>query len=265
MRKTNFHTHSTWCDGADTPNAMVQAAMEKGFDALGFSSHMAFPVDDGCAMSSERAREYAKEIRELARRHAGKLQIYCGGEADYIPGATAPERARYGELHLDYLIGSIHQVVAPDGGWVMVDNTPDILAEGVKKHFGGDMRRYVEAYFRQQRDMVTNFDFDIVGHLDLVRKFNSRFPAFDESAPWYLDELELTAEAVAASGKLVEVNTGAISRGWLDDAYPSPEFRARLRAKGVRFILSADAHFAAGLDCAFDRFAAAEAFVTPRF
>ena len=123
------------------------------------------------------------------------------------------------------------------------------------------MQRYIRAYFRQQREMVTQFDFTVAGHLDLVRKFNVRHPYFDEKASWYREELEKTADAVAASGKLTEVNTGAISRGWLDDAYPSPEFRALLRARGVKFILSADAHAAEAIDCAFDRFAAAEDYV----
>ena len=96
---------------------------------------------------------------------------------------------------------------------------------------------------------------------EIVRKFNAKHPYFDESAGWYREELERTADALAASGKLVEVNTGAISRGWLDDAYPSLSFRALLRERGVKFILSSDAHSADGLDCAFDRFAG-ESFVT---
>ena len=61
----------------------------------------------------------------------------------------------------------------------------------------------------------------------------------------------------------MEVNTGGIARGWMDDAYPSPFFRALLRARGVRFVLSSDAHSREGLDCAFDRFASAEDFVSP--
>ena len=105
------------------------------------------------------------------------------------------------------------------------------------------------------------FDFEILGHPDLVRKFNVKHPYFDENAGWYLKELEKTADAIAASGKIVEVNTGAISRGWLDDAYPSPSFRAMLRERGVRFILSSDSHAAETIDCAFDRFAGAEDYV----
>ena len=47
----------------------------------------------------------------------------------------------------------------------------------------------------------------------------------------------------------------------MDDAYPSPYFRQLLRERGVCFILGSDAHSAAAIDCAFDRFAAAEDYV----
>ncbi len=259
--KANFHTHSCWCDGRGSPEELVAAAIAKGFAALGFSSHMAFPVDDGTAILPERAAAYAADVRAAALRHRGEISVYCGGEADYIPGATDPSRDRYAALDLDYLIGSIHYVVAPDGGRVCVDDTPERLQSEIAAHFDGRPEDFVRAYFAAEREMVARFDFDLVAHPDLVRKFNRRTPYFDESADWFLKELDQTADAIAASGKLVEVNTGAIARGWLDDAYPSPEFRARLRSRGVRFVLSSDAHSAEGLDAAFDRYAQAESYV----
>ena len=263
--KYNLHTHTTWCDGRDSPAAVAEAAIAKGFDQLGFSSHMSFPEAGECVLPPEKGPDYVADIRALAARQAGRLRILCGAEADYIPGTTDPDRARYAHLNLDYLIGSIHFVVAPDGGRVPVDHAPELLAEGIRAHFGGDAEAYVHAYFRQQRDMVAQFDFDIVGHLDLVRKFNVKMPYFDEEADWYRAELVATADAVAASGKIAEVNTGAISRGWLDDAYPSAFFRQLLRERDVRFILSADAHAANAIDCAFDRFGAAEKYMCPEF
>ena len=35
----NFHTHTTYCDGKETAEQMVQAAIAKGFTRLGFSGH----------------------------------------------------------------------------------------------------------------------------------------------------------------------------------------------------------------------------------
>jgi len=264
MGRTNFHTHSTWCDGKDSPRAMIQVAVEKGFETIGFSSHAMLPQDDvDWVLTPEKAPRYAREIRLLAEEFKDKIRVLCGVEADYISGGATPSHAAYAAIHPDYIIGSVHFVKAPDGALVEVDNTPQALMDGIFGHFGGDAVAYVKAYFAAQREMVSRFDFEIVGHPDLVRKFNAKNPYFDEKADWYREELEKTAEAIAASGKLVEVNTGAISRGWMNDAYPSSAFRKLLRDHGVRFVLSSDAHSADGIDCAFDRFENAEKFECP--
>ena len=260
--KTNYHTHTTWCDGKDSPEVVVLAAIEKGFGAIGFSSHAMLPEDDTpWVLTPEKAPRYAAEIRTLAKKYEGRIRILCGVEADYVPGGATPDRRAYAAISPDYIIGSVHFVVAPDGARVSVDESPESLADGIRRHFGGDAEAYLHAYFAQVREMLLSCDFDVVGHLDLVRKFNTRHPYFDETAPWYLAELDRTADAVSASGKIAEVNTGAISRGWLDDAYPSAAFRDRLRARGVKFILSADAHAADAIDCAFDRFGDCEVFL----
>ena len=258
--RTNYHTHSTWCDGKNTPREMAEAAVAKGFDALGFSSHAMLPQDDvDWVLTPGKATRYAAEIRSLAEEFSPRIQILCGVEADYVPGGAEPSRAAYAAVSPDYIIGSVHFVRAADGALVPVDHSPGLLSDGIRGHFGGNAEAFVRAYFAAVRDSLA-FDFDVVGHPDLVRKFNAKHPYFDESAGWYREELERTADALAASGTLVEVNTGAISRGWLDDAYPSPSFRALLRERGVKFILSSDAHSADGLDCAFDRFENEEAY-----
>lgn len=259
--KRNFHTHSTWCDGKASPEEMIRGAIARGFDTLGFSSHAMLPADPyDWTLTTATLPQYAAEIRALAEKYADRIRILLGVEADFVKGACSADRSVYAAIRPDYVIGSVHIVVAPDGAWVEVDNTPEILSAGIRDHFGGSAEAFVRAYFAQQREMAASCAFDVIGHPDLCRKFNGRLASFDEGADWYREELERTAEAFAASGKLVEVNTGAISRGWMDDAYPSAAFRDLLRARGVRFILSSDAHTVEGLDCAFDRFGGAEAY-----
>ena len=262
--KANYHTHSTWCDGKDTPETVVKAAIDKGFGAIGFTSHALLPISDPWTLQPDTVADYVADIRALAGKYKDRIRVLCGIEADFISGLVRSDRSVYADLNLDYLIGSIHEVVA-DGVRVPVDHKPELLAEGIASSFGGDAQAFVRAYFAAEREMATTCDFDVIGHPDRIRKFNGVLHYFDESADWYNEELRLTADAFAASGKIVEVNTGGISRGWIDDAYPSPFFRALLRERGVRFILSSDAHSAAALDCAFDRFAAAESYVdSPR-
>lgn len=242
--KANYHTHTTFCDGRDTPAAMAAAAVAKGFSELGFSSHSEMLKDPAA---------YAAEVRRVADEFRGRLRVLCGIEADWpCPLDLSP---------FGYAIGSVHFAPAPDGARVCVDESPAALDAGIREHFGGSAESLVRAYFAAEREMAAAGGVAFVGHPDLVRKFNAKRPYFDEGAAWYREELERTADALAASGLAVEVNTGAISRGWLDDAYPSAEFRAMLRARGVRFVLSSDAHSADALDCAFDRFAEAEEYV----
>ena len=254
--------HTTWCDGKDMPEAMVQAALDKGFAAIGFSSHALLPFSDPWTLQPDTVDAYVADIRSLAEKYKGRINILCGIEADFIAGKARPDRSVYSRLGLDFLIGSVHEVAAPDGARVPVDHKPELLAECIALRFGGDAQAFVRDYFAAQREMAVSCDFDVIGHPDLVRKFNGTLRYFDENAEWYREELRLTADAFAASGKLVEVNTGGISRGWIDDAYPSPYFRQLLRARGIRFILSSDAHSAAAIDCAFDRFGTAEDYVS---
>ena len=258
--KTNYHTHTVWCDGKNTVEEMILSAVEKGFGVIGFSSHSTYPDDNACTVTCEKLPAYFAEVRSMSAKYADRIKVLCGVEADYIPGTTDPDRSRYLKFSPDYIIGSIHYVVASDGVRVPVDHTPELLADGIVAHFGGSAESFVRAYFAQEREMVGRFDFDIVGHADLCRKFNAKHPYFNEDSSWYLEELEKTADAIAESGKMVEVNTGAISRGWLDDAYPSAEFRAMLRERNVKFVLNSDSHAVDTIDCAFARFALAENF-----
>ena len=240
---------------------MIQAAVAKGFEVIGFSSHAMLPESDtDWVLTPDKAPRYMTEIRSLAEDFKDQIRVLGGVEADYVPGGANPDRSTYAAIAPDYIIGSIHWVVAEDGARVPVDDTPEKLADGIREHFEGSAEKFIRAYYRQVREMVATCRFEIVGHLDLVRKFNAKHPYFDEKADWYREEIGKTAAAVAKSGKIAEVNTGAIARGWLDDAYPSEEFRKMLREKGVKFVLSSDAHTADGIDCAFERFEKAESY-----
>lgn len=48
MVKQNLHCHTTFDDGASTPEEMVCAAMEHGLSSLGISAHAPMDGEDWC-------------------------------------------------------------------------------------------------------------------------------------------------------------------------------------------------------------------------
>lgn len=250
--KTNYHTHTTFCDGKETAEAMADAAFEKGFDILGFSGHSMYPFASTWHMPLRDFDSYVKTVRALKDTYSGRMEILLGFEADYVAGLTNPTMALYAQFKPDYLIGSVHYLVNGNGCFG-VDDSPEDVAEGIRKLFNGDNKAAVCAYFANEREMLSKGDFAILGHPDLIRKNNGILHFFDEKETWYRRELAATAEAVKKSGVIAEINTGAIARKKMDDVYPSAEFLSMLHDKGVPVTINSDAHRGCDLDCAFDR------------
>lgn len=82
--KANYHTHTTFCDGSDTAEAVVQEALHRGFTHLGFSGHM----DPGVSMDYD---AYAQEICRLQVAYRDRIDILRGVELDavYDPSCVA--------------------------------------------------------------------------------------------------------------------------------------------------------------------------------
>ena len=239
----DLHTHTTYCDGKNTPREMIEAAMEKGLRRIGFSGHSPSPCpDEDYAMARENVPAYVAEVRALAEEYKGRIEVLCGIEQDvYSP--PAPEG-------LDYIIGSVHYVKVGDG-YFAVDISPEDLARNCQEHFGGDYIALCEAYFAGY-EQLAKLEFDIVGHIDLISKFNRGGKMFDEQNERYLAAARRAVDVLIPTGALFEINTGAMSRGYRDAPYPAPAIYDYIREKGGKFILSGDTHRAENLCYAFD-------------
>lgn len=249
--KSNLHTHSTFCDGKNSLEENVLAAIQKGFKILGFSSHSMFPFWTETYMHPENFEKYCAEIKNLRQKYQDKIEIRLGFEADYIPGISFPRFDDYKKFQPDFLIGSVHFIFQKDGIFA-VDDSPEKLFAALKKYYQNDEKKLVGEYFASEREMLKKGDFTILGHADLIRKFNEKFPFFDETSEWYKREEKTLADAISSSGVIVEINTGAISRGWKTNPYPSDNLLSLLHERNVPLTLSSDAHSAENLDCGFD-------------
>ena len=74
--KVNFHTHSTFCDGKNTPEENVISAIKKGFKILGFSSHSTWPFPFGDSIKKDEFEKYIQEINSLKQKYADQIEIF---------------------------------------------------------------------------------------------------------------------------------------------------------------------------------------------
>lgn len=259
--KINFHTHTTFCDGKNSAEEMVLSAIKKGFSALGLSSHSLLPFARSWHIAPRDFDLYEDTVKKLQKKYENKIQIFYGYEADYFPGVSTPSKSEYRlrGYEPDYLIGSVHYVVTEKGHY-SVDNSADKVRDNLIRLYGNgtdyssvDFKKAVCDYFAAERDMIRTCDFDILGHPDLMRKRNGILNMFNEEEAWYKAELKATADEIAKTGVVVEINTGAIARGAMDDFYPSEYFTTLLFERGVPVCINSDAHNAEDIDCAFER------------
>ncbi len=252
MLKTNYHTHTVFCDGKETPEEIALAAVAKGFDILGFSSHSMYPFASSWHIPPKDFNAYVESVNSAKKKFSGKLKILLGFEADYIPLVSHPDFERYKKLDPDFLIGSVHYVFS-EKGRLCVDYSASLLKEKIDTLYGGNSRKVACEYFHLEREMLSKCSFSIIGHADLVRKNNSALKMFSENDSWYRKEIKATADAIKRSGVIAEVNTGAIARGYMEGVYPSDEFLALLRERNVPVTISSDSHSKENLDFAFDK------------
>lgn len=210
-----------------------------------------FPFWTETYMQPADFEKYCAEIKNLKEKYKEKIEIRLGFEADYIPGVSSPRAAGYEKFQPDFLIGSVHFIYQKDGIFA-VDDSPEKLFDALKKYYKNDEKKLVGEYFAAEREMIEKGGFAILGHADLIRKFNEKFPFFDENAEWYRRELKTLAGVIDSFGVTVEINTGAISRGWKTNPYPSDFLLSLLREKNVPLTFSSDAHSAENLDCGFE-------------
>ncbi len=234
----NLHCHSLFDDGADSPEAMILAAEQAGLRSVGVSLHCPIPGEDAWCCSEEDEAVFLETMQDLQRRFCGRIEVFCGLEYDLrAERRTVPP--------YDYIIGSCHFACG-----FPVDNT-QADAEALIAQIGSPDRA-AAAYYEQLTALASFDEISIVGHFDLLTKYNERRPLYDVSSAAYRDAAFSAMEVLSRAGKIFEINTGAISRGYRTSPYPAPELLRHLYKIGGRICICSDAHSTAGIVCGFD-------------
>ena len=239
MIKQNLHTHSTYCDGKDRIEEMVQTAIEKGFTVLGFSGHGPCLVDE-VAMKESDLPNYRKDILEAKEKYKDQIQIFLGIEEDI--SQRIPSKEPY-----DIVIGSKHFMFIKNQV-KNVDYSKEMAREIVEL-YDGDFLKYAKDYYEDLKNIANYSEVDIVGHLDLLMKFNEDESFLSFTDPTYLSYAKDCIDVLIKAGKIFEVNTGAISRGYRTKPYPHQTLLAYIQENGGKILLNSDCHNRVDLDC----------------
>jgi histidinol-phosphatase (PHP family) len=198
-------------------------------------------------MSHESTRAYQRECARLREVYGDRIRILCGIEQDQL--GTEPTSC------YDYVIGATHYVTK-DGFFLDTDDYIEKTIENCERFYDGDFLAYAEDFYAQTALEFDRTRCDIVGHFDLIAKFNEGNRLFDESDPRYVKAASDCARSLARQGVMFEINTGAVAKGYRTAPYPGEAMLRRACEAGGRVILTSDCHDMAFLDCHFAESAA---------
>jgi len=254
MILTNYHTHNELCDGKGPIESYITTALEKDFTALGFSSHAPLPVKNDWTLTEETLLIYLGELDQQIFKWGSRIQIYKGLEIDYIPGYQAPNQRRWTDLNLDYAIGSVHSTtgLSQNPEYYCIEGPDHELKWLLDEIHEGSWEKLSEAYYTRICELVELGGFDFLGHLDMIKKKNRDNAYYREDAPWYHRQVITALDTLEDSGIILEVNSGAISRGVLDEVYPSPWILAEALKRDIPVMVNSDAHRPEDIDSNYE-------------
>jgi histidinol-phosphatase (PHP family) len=232
----SVHTHCTFCDGKSTLSEMVSAAYGAGVKFFGVSchSHTPLPTDSGFVLPADMTA-YRAAVLALWEEYQGRMEVLLGIEWD-SQSDILPEG-------FDYWIGSAHYQKCSNGKFYAADWNEDQFIACRDEAFGGDALAVTEGYFREVERVAAKRP-TILGHIDLITKLNAGNKLFDEDAPRYKSAALAALHAADPKATLLEINTGAMSRGYRDTPYPALFLLKEWRNMGGQVILTSDAHSA---------------------
>ena len=251
--RTSYHTHSHYCDGQGQIVDMVEAAIAAGLTEIGISSHAPLPFETDWTIPPEQLTDYVAEVRALQAQYHDRIKVLLGAEIDFIPNS---EVARYQQdviipLGFDYFVGSVH-FLGHRNPPRSFDDTEEGFREILNEEYDGDIAAMTADYYHRMRQVLTIPGVKIVGHLDRTKRWNAGHTFFNGDEPWYLDAVDETLAAIAASGQIVELNTSGWRKG-PDEPYPSAAILSRIKEFGIPVMVNSDAHSPSDVDAGFER------------
>lgn len=238
--RADYHVHTIYSDDSVTPmEDAVKDAISKKMDEICFCDHVDYGVkrdwDDPRGIINDGERlcanvdypKYVAEILSLRRKYEDVIRIKMGMEFGMQEHTIDQFQKLFDTYDFDFIILSNHEV-------------------NDKKFWNGEFQKgkTQDEYQREYYDAIYNIiskykDYSVLGHLDLIKRYDSAGLYPDAKAMEWIDRILKT---VIADGKGIEINTSSWQYG-LSNTTPSREILRRYLDLGGKIItIGSDAH-----------------------
>lgn len=236
----DLHVHSTCSvDGVSTIEEHARQAIVVGLTEVGFCEHVDLdPRDRNYGVFDP--ERYDLEIG-AARAAVPAVQLRQGIEITYQSKLEASLVSLVESHPWDYVIASVHLVDYADG-WAIISE-PGAMAD----YFAGHRQRQAYApYFAELLRAAQSGMGDVLGHLDLVKRFGVR--QYGPLEPFaFEEELREILRAAAHNGTGLEINTSGLRQS-PGEPYPALSVLRWFRESGGEIVtVGSDAHHARDL------------------
>lgn len=237
-----LHTHTQFCDGRASIRDFVEAAVERNFSLLGFTPHSPIPLESPCNMTETDVKAYLNEISNIKEntQHT-PLEILTGMEVDFLSPSWGAHIDYFQNLHLDYIISSIHFVPTKKHEMIDIDGKYESFQSKLNKYFNNDIDYVAKIYIENTHKMLDLGGFQIVGHFDKISMNGSYFYPELENQNWYQDSIHEIIQHIAEKNYIVEINTKAYELH--NRFFPNVQWWPYLLEKKIPVIFNSDAHY----------------------
>lgn len=219
----NYHTHTKRCHHASGEDReYVEAAIEAGFQILGFSDHCpwVFPRKEfvsGMRLSAAETEDYFYSLESLKKEYERDIKIYIGFEAEYCPELMEGQANLLKGYPLDYMILGQHFLGAEYENLYMGHRTEEEER----------LRRYVDTAI----EGISTGNYLYMAHPDLMYYIGPE--------EIYEKHMKRLCEALKAADIPVELNMLGLAEG---RQYPCRKFLKIAQEVGNKAIIGMDAH-----------------------
>lgn len=222
--------HTSLCKHAvGEPIEYVKHAYKAGLKIIGFSDHCPSPskFDTESRMGLSQIEQYIEMIEDVKNNPYG-VEVLCGMEIDWVPGKMDEVSSLLKSYDFDYIIGSIHYV----------DDYPFDNPQYINKWNTPEKIEYIwNKYADLLKDMVASFKLDIIGHIDLPKKFGM----FPRNMDFFLTKLSEVIQIASDKEVLIEINTAGIRKA-VKEIYPSLDIMKLIKNNGGSITFGSDSH-----------------------